>query len=112
MSAITEQCHGAVLVLRADGPLVQDDARILRERATEAVGGTMGRLAVDLAGSPYIDSEGLEALLDIADRMADCGQTLRLAGVTATVREVLEITALAQRFEYYDDTTEAVRSFL
>lgn len=112
MPALTEIQHGAVLVLRPEGPLVQDDAQALRDRAMLAAGPMLGRLAIDMAEAKYVDSAGLEAMLDIAEQLAGCGQTLRLAGVVPTVREILEITGQAQRYEYYDDTTSAVRSFL
>lgn len=112
MPGLTEIQHGAVLVLRPEGPLVQDDAQTLRDKALQAAGPTLGRLAIDMVEAKYVDSAGLEAMLDIAETLAGCGQTLRLAGTVQTVREVLEITGLAQRFEYYEDTTTAVRSFL
>ncbi|MFN3166836.1 MAG: STAS domain-containing protein [Phycisphaeraceae bacterium] len=112
MPGITEQRHGAVLVVKPDGPLIQDDARLLGE-ATHGRGRAMlGRIAVDLSASPYIDSVGLEALLDLADELDHFGQTLRLASVSPTVREVLDLTGLTNRFEFHDDANLAVRSFL
>lgn len=112
MPGITEQRHGAVLVVKPDGPLIQDDARALGESTAGRGREMLGRIAVDLSASPYIDSAGLEALLDIADKLNACGQTLRLAGVSATIREVLDLTGLTNRFEFYEDTNLAVRSFL
>ncbi|MFI4860495.1 MAG: STAS domain-containing protein [Phycisphaerales bacterium JB063] len=112
MAALTEIKHGAVQVLRPEGPLVLEDAEILRARAIAAAGPALGRVVLDMVEAKYVDSEGLEALLDISDRLASCGQTLRLVNVTATVREVLQITGLSQKFEYHDDANSAVRSFL
>ncbi|XAL98855.1 STAS domain-containing protein [Phycisphaeraceae bacterium D3-23] len=112
MPALTEIKHGAVQVLRPEGPLVLEDADTLRSRALAAAGPALGRLAIDMVEAKYVDSNGLEALLDIADRLATCGQTLRLVNITPTVREVLAITGLAQKFEYFEDTNSAVRSFL
>lgn len=112
MPGITEQRHGAVLVVKPEGPLIQDEARALSEASAGRGREMLGRIAVDLSASPYIDSLGLEALLDLADELNRCGQTLRLAGVCATVREVLDLTGLTNRFEFHDDTNLAVRSFL
>ncbi|MEM9413967.1 MAG: STAS domain-containing protein [Planctomycetota bacterium] len=112
MPALTEIKHGAVQVLRPEGPLVLEDADQLRARGLDAVGSTLGRLAIDMSEAKYVDSKGLEALLDIADRLASCGQTLRLVGITPTVREVLLLTEIEQQFEYYENTNSAVRSFL
>ena len=112
MPGITEQRHGAVAVLKPDGPCIQEQAQSLSESALQKVRPLMGRVVIDLSASPYVDSLGLETLLDLADEMDQCGQTLRLAGVSATVREVLGLTGLTNRFEFHDDANLAVRSFL
>ena len=112
MEGIYEQRHGAVTVLKPEGPLLQEQAAAMGENTVKRIRGMLGRLVIDLSASPYIDSTGLEALLDLADEMDQCGQTLRLAGVSATIREVLDLTGLTNRFEYHDDTNLAVRSFL
>lgn len=112
MAGISEQRHGAVAVIKPDGPCIQEQAETLTQSAMPKVRQMMGRLVVDLSASAYVDSMGLEALLDLADEMDRCGQTLRLASVSATVREVLDLTGLTNRFEFHDDTNLAVRSFL
>lgn len=112
MAGITEQRQGAVVVLKPDGPCIQEQAESLSKTAMGQVRQLMGRVVIDLSASPYIDSFGLESLLDLADEVDQCGQTLRLAGVSATVREVLDLTELTKRFEFHEDTNLAVRSFL
>ncbi|MEM6504537.1 MAG: STAS domain-containing protein [Planctomycetota bacterium] len=112
MAGLTEQRHGAVAVLKPDGPCIQEQAESLSKAAITQVRSLMGRLVIDLSASPYIDSLGLESLVDLADEIDHYGQTLRLAGASATVREVLDLTGLMNRFEFHDDTNLAVRSFL
>lgn len=112
MPGVSEQQHGAVAVLKLDGPCIQEVAQSLHEAAIPKVRPTMGRMVIDLAASAYIDSLGLETLLDLADEVAKCGKTLRLANVSGTVLEVLDLTGLMSRFEFHQDTNLAVRSFL
>lgn len=112
MACFTEQRHGAVNVIKPNGPLVGEQAQAIVEQAVPQVRKMLGRVVIDMSGSPYVDSAGLEVLLDLADEMSRCGQTLRLASVSATVKEVLDLTDLTNRFEYYSDTNLAVRSFL
>lgn len=112
MTGVSEQRHGAVAVLKPDGPCIQEQAEALNQAALPKVRPLMGRVVIDLSASAYVDSLGLETLLDLADEMDKCGQTLRLAGISATVREVLDLTGLTNRFEYHDDANLAVRSFL
>ena len=112
MSAVIEQQHGAVVVMKPEGPLIQEQAEALGHAALNKAQAMLGRLVVDLSNAPYIDSVGLETLLDLADVLEGCGQTLRLAAVSQTITEVLDLTGIISRFEYHDDANLAVRSFL
>ncbi|MBL8964118.1 MAG: STAS domain-containing protein [Phycisphaeraceae bacterium] len=109
---ITETRQGAVTVLRPEGPLVQGDADEFRDRAVDARTRSLGRFVIDAGSMTYVDSRGLEALLEVSNQMADAGQTLRVCSVNETVREVLELVGLAERFEFCLDVNTAVRSFL
>jgi anti-anti-sigma factor len=109
---IREQRHGAVTVLRPVGPLVAADAAAFSERLETSLRASLGRFALDLSAIPFIDSAGLEALLSAADAVADTGRVLKLCGVTDTVREVMDVTALTSAFEFYEDVDSAARSLL
>ena len=109
---LEEQLHGAITVLRPEGPLVGDDADQFKQRAMEVVQNTLGRCVIDASGVPYVDSRGLEVLVDINDRMFQTGQALRLCGESDTVRQAMELTGLSPAFEYFADVPDAVRSFL
>jgi anti-anti-sigma factor len=72
----------------------------------------MGRIVIDATLVAYVDSPGLELLVQTTDQMAHSGRSLRLAGATETLREVLELTGVGDRFEHYADVNTAVRSYL
>jgi anti-sigma B factor antagonist len=109
---ILELTKGAVLILKPGGPLTAADAEMFRERAMAASQQTLGRIVIDATAIACVDSRGLEVLLDVTEHMHQSGRALKLCGATPTVREVLNITGLADMFEHFDDTNEAVRSFL
>lgn len=109
---IHEQKQGAVTVLRPVGPLTQDDANLLKSRMTEVGRASMGRLVLDVSSVPFIDSRGLEVLVETHDELNASGQSLKLCGIHPTLREVLDLTELAPLFEQYEDASAAVRSFL
>ncbi len=109
---ITEERHGAVTVVKPNGPLVGEDAEKLRARLEEAIRRSLGRLVLDSTAIAFVDSAGLEALYDVSDLLAASGQSLRLVGVNETVREVFDLTDTASRFECFGDVQSAVRSFL
>lgn len=109
---IKEQRHGAVTILAPQGPLCLTDAEEFEQKASDAMGRTMGRIVVDLAQTPYVDSRGLEALLTVTEHLAQSGRVLKLCAAAETVREILELTDLSASFEHYADANSAVRSFL
>ncbi|MEZ6234689.1 MAG: STAS domain-containing protein [Phycisphaerales bacterium] len=109
---IDEQKQGAVTVLRPKGPLVEADAPVFAKRVREVVAGSLGRVVIDAKALPFLDSAGLETLVDLAEELGESGLTLRLCAVNETVREVFELTGTSGLFEYHEDSTAAVRSFL
>ena len=109
---IIEQRQGAVVVLKPVGPLAQQDVAKVKHRATEALSRSLGRFVLDASSIAYVDSEGLEALVELSEQLASGGQSLKVAAANETVREVLELTDLSPRFEHFEDVNTAVRSFL
>ena len=109
---IHEQLQGAVTVLKPEGPLVELDAGVVKQRLLQTLNATRGRFVVDMSAIPYVDSKGLEVLVDVTEEMGRSGQALRMCGANKTVREVLELTDLASLFEHFHDANTAVRSFL
>jgi anti-sigma B factor antagonist len=109
---ITETRQGAVLVLKPEGPLIETDAAAAKAKLMSTMGASVGRFVVDMSAVPYVDSKGLEALVEVTEELSRGGQALRLCCANKTVREVLEITDLASLFEHFEDTNTAVRSFL
>jgi anti-sigma B factor antagonist len=53
---------------------------------------------VDLVGVGFMDSSGLRALLLGQRAMADAGKTMVIVGASDSVRRLLEITGLLERF--------------
>jgi anti-sigma B factor antagonist len=109
---IDEQTKGAVKVLKPRGPLCQSDAEQFRRKAAETAARNMGRLVIDASTIPFVDSRGLEVLVELGDELGQTGMALKLCATTETVREVLDLTDIASLFEYYEDVGTAVRSFL
>lgn len=112
MLEIQETRHGAVRVVQPKGPLIEQDAALFKQRLSRAIDEALGRVAVDMSAVPYVDSDGLEALLDVAESMEDAGQTCKLCGSNPTIREVFDLTGLTGMFEHFEDTASAARSYL
>lgn len=109
---ILEQKRGAVTVVKPDGPLVEADAEEFKTRLLRVLKENFGRIVLDASGVPFVDSKGLEALVDVTNEMGQGGQWLKLCAVNRTLRQVLELTGLSSQFEHFEDANSAVRSFL
>ena len=109
---IQEEQVGAVTVLRPQGPLSQDDTAPFKQHLHEALGKSFRRLVVDMSAVPFVDSLGLEVLVEATEDLAESGHALKLAGTNELLREVLELTELTSLFEHYEDVNAAARSFL
>lgn len=107
-----QQRHGAVTLLKPEGPLIEADAGEFGQAARAVMTQTLGRFVVDLSAVPFVDSVGLEALLDLTDALGESGKVLKLCGTNKTVRQVLELTEIDTLFDHFDEVNVAVRSFL
>ncbi|MAE66190.1 MAG: hypothetical protein CMJ18_18120 [Phycisphaeraceae bacterium] len=109
---IQEQRQGAVSVIKPVGPLSADDAERFKECLVEVLDRSLGRFVVDVSAVAYVDSTGLEALVDVTEMLAESGHALKLCAANETLREVLDLTDLSKMFESFEDVNSAVRSFL
>ncbi|SPE23889.1 putative Anti-sigma-B factor antagonist [Candidatus Sulfopaludibacter sp. SbA3] len=66
------------------------------------------RLAVNLAGVKYLDSSGIASLLEVLKEARSSKKRFVLFGLTAAVREVLQLTRLTGVFEVYESEDEAL----
>jgi anti-anti-sigma factor len=109
---ISTQRQGAITIIRPQGALLGADADQVKVALLEAAGANLGRVVLDLEAIPFVDSRGLEVLVEVTEEMSEGGQSLKLCAANKTVREVLELTALAGFFEHFEDAGSAARSFL
>lgn len=109
---IGEQNIGAVRLLRPAGALLATDVEMFLSRSRDVITASRGRMALDLTEVHYLDSAGLEALLEVAESLAAVGGVLRVCGANETVREVFELTGVGGYLEHYESATDAARSFL
>lgn len=98
--------------MHPDGPLTGQAATDLKEQLLDQIQAHLGRVVLDATAVPYLDSLGLECLVDVTEELSTSGQALKLCGSNPTIREVFELTGVAAQFEFYEDPHAAVRSFL
>ena len=109
---IQQNMVGAACVLKPSGALADLDAASLRNVADEAQRRYAGRIVLDASQIAFVDSLGLETLLDITEQLGKAGRSLKICGANATLRQILQITGLAGAFEFYEEVNAGIRSFL
>ncbi len=109
---IDVQKMGSVMVLSPRAAIaggeVDEFAHILEDYRRK----TNGRVVVECSQIPFLDSRGIEALWDLADRQRKSGQTAKLAAVPELCREIFELTGISPHLDLFDSAESAVRSFL
>jgi anti-anti-sigma factor len=69
------------------------------------------KIVVDLDNTETIDSKGLEALLNVQDKVRAANGDVKIATTNANNRKILEITRLDQQLEVFENVIDAVKSF-
>ena len=99
-------------MLKPVGPLMAGDAEQFKNSALQQAAKSLGRLVVDASAVPFLDSLGIECLIDLSDALFGGGRALKLCGANETVKEALDLAGYAASFEFIDDLNTGVRSFL
>lgn len=68
-------------------------------------------VVIDLDNTETLDSKGLDAILEVQDRLHDAGGGVKLATTNAVNRKIFEVTRLDRQIELFDSVVEAVKSF-
>jgi anti-anti-sigma factor len=102
--------HGNTTVVVAHGPLVTEELIDLRRAIEGASAAQTKRVVVDLADVPYLDSAGIELLLDLCNVNILPRLRPKLAALSETCREALELTSVLPRLEVFDTLENALRS--
>jgi len=85
----------------------------LENTAKEAYENGTRDLVIDLSKSDTLTSIGLRAMVVIHKILAknDNGKHLKIAGATAIIREIMQVTGISQFIDIFDTVDEAVKSF-
>ncbi len=108
MNAATRRDKGTTIV-DVVGHIDLGSSPALRKTMLESLKST-DRLAVNLAAVKYIDSSGIASLLEVLKEARNTRKKFVLFGLTAAVREVLQLTRLTGIFEIYETESEVLNA--
>jgi anti-anti-sigma factor len=104
---ISEEAFDQTTVIRLSGRLDAATAPIVHERLDAVVDRGVDTLVLDLDGVGFMSSVGLRVLISTAKRLRPLG-SLRLFGLTPTVRDVFDVSGVSVIFPVFEDEASAL----
>ena len=109
---IDERAVGDVTVLAVQGRMtLSDSGGTVKHRVGRLLAAGRQQLVLDLAHVPYMDSTCVGELVSAFLTTRNQGGTLKFAGVTGRIAELLTVAKLDTVFEIFETDTAAVQSF-
>lgn len=103
--------YDGVCVMTVNGDFAGDEVAPARKQVADLVDHRqVVDFVIDLERAPFIDSQGLEAMLWMKRKCEDHFGRLKLAGTSENLRKILEITRLSHRFECAPDVPTALKT--
>ncbi|MGA2579957.1 MAG: STAS domain-containing protein [Bryobacteraceae bacterium] len=104
---LESQIHEGVCILRLQGRFVTgSDVELGSARdLLQEIG--IAKAVLDLSAVPYLDSTGLAFVVELHKSLASRGGQLFLANANRRVREVLQITRIAEIVPLFQDVEDA-----
>jgi anti-anti-sigma factor len=105
---VTLREYSQARVFSVKGELSADNAAALQQFADEQAGADYSDLIIDLHGCSYINSVGLETLINIKRQCDNRLGRLRLIGLNERCQIILRITRLHRLFVWEEDLPTAL----
>ncbi len=102
--------HGPVCVIRLPQNLTMANAPAYRHAIRDVIDEGRDRLVMDMSDVAFVDSSGLSVLISALKAARKVGGDVALAGPSAEVQALIELTRLHHLFEIFADEPAAVRS--
>lgn len=103
---------GVITFLSPDFALIDENMSLLDREIHGCLEGNEHRLVIDLSLVPYIDSKGLESLVDYYNQIRKRGGSIKVSNPNPLCNEILEVTGMTKYFDIYFDLEKAGRRFL
>ena len=103
---------GKVTVIDVSGRItLGEGSSAIREVVRDLITKGNKKILLNLEDVSYIDSSGIGELVAGYTSLANASGELKLLGLTARMKDLLQITKLYTVFDVHEDETHAVQSF-
>jgi anti-anti-sigma factor len=108
---LATEIFGAVMVVHTPEELTSDTTSSFLDALTQPIEQGRTQLVLEMEHTEGFDSEGLESLLDLQDKLRDLKGNVKICGLGDPGRKIFELTRLDRRFDIFDSVIDAVASF-
>ncbi len=99
-----------ICVVTLQGDLTHESTEQLLRQSRQRVGDKTRDIVIDMSSVEFVDSIGLETLLEIQECCEEQLGQLRLAGASENIDQILRVTHLASRLICTESIEEACAS--
>lgn len=98
-------------VCHIDGEIDINSSPALKKSFDKLLSSKTPKIVINLSKVTYVDSSGLATLVEILKNMRSYGGRMRLACMSAKIKNLFEITKLEKLFEIMTDEETAISNF-
>ena len=109
---VTQSHRGPVRVLSLTGAFIGEECDALDSLVQECIDTDYLRIVIDIEQVPFIDSDGLDKILDVALDLSKRGGDARVAAPNDICRDILAVTRIDSLIHIFDKVEEALKSLL
>ena len=109
--SITVETYGHSVLLNIKGELTEDTLAAFNQDVDRQLQEKdVIDLVLNMENVPFLDSNAMEYLLDLQDRLSERMGQVKLLRCDENVQKILQITRLESSFEVFTDVHEAVKT--
>ena len=108
---ISTQDYSDITVVELGGEFTSEFVSFFEDSVQNVISRGQKGIVLDMSNVGFIDSAGLESLLELRDGCHEGGRALKLAAMEENCAKILEVTRLSHEFDTYEDLAQAVKSF-
>lgn len=105
------EIYGDVAIVRLEDELTGDTLPRFQAQLEGPLREGVRNFVIDMEKTEYLDSAGLEAIVDLMDQAHESAGQVKFSGLGNCCQKIFEITRLDRRVDVYETLIDAVRSF-
>lgn len=109
---LTQSQQGPVAVLSVRGPIISGEFGPLEAEIANCLCSNELKIVFEISGVPFIDSEGLDKILEVVLDIGKRGGDARIAAPNDVCDDIFTATRMRGLIEVFDDVDAAVKSLL